>query len=84
MRFPQINLHDMVYMQYPAGEHFAGMPEDAGHYSAVMERFPVAGAPPDRTTEILADMLREILESRHVSTDRGTHKGSHCQEGVRT
>ena len=45
------------------------MPEDACDYSAVMERLPVAGAPPDRITEILADMLREILESRHVSTD---------------
>jgi hypothetical protein len=58
-------------MQYPAGEHLAGIPEDAGRYSAVMERLPVAGAPPDRTTEIPADMLTEILESRHVSTDRG-------------
>lgn len=54
-------------MEYLTGEHFAGMPEDAGHCSAVMERLPVAGTPPDRTTETLADMLREILESRHVS-----------------
>ena len=49
MRFPEIN-HDVVYMRYPTGEHFAGMPEDAGHYGAVMERLSVAGAPPDRTT----------------------------------
>jgi hypothetical protein len=53
-------------MKYPTGEHFPGMPEDAGHYSAVMERLPAVGAPPDQTTQIPADMLREILESRHV------------------
>jgi hypothetical protein len=39
------------------------MPEDVDHYSAVMERLPVAGTPPDRTTEMLAAMLKEILES---------------------
>ena len=47
-------------MEYPTGEHFAGMPEDAGHSSAVTERLPVAGAPPDQTTEILADMLTKF------------------------
>jgi hypothetical protein len=52
------------------------MPEDAGHHSAVMERLPVAGTPPDQTTEILADMLREILESRHVTTDCGYERAS--------
>lgn len=57
MRFPGTNLRDVVYMEYLTGEHFANRPEDAGHYSAVMERLPVAGPPPDRTTEILADML---------------------------
>jgi hypothetical protein len=36
--------------EYPTGEHFVDMPEDAGHCSAVMERLSVAGAPPDRTT----------------------------------
>jgi hypothetical protein len=58
-------------MPYLTGEHLAGMPEDAGHHSAVTERLPAAGTPPDPTTETLADMLREILESRHVSADRG-------------
>jgi hypothetical protein len=46
MRFPETNLHDKVYMEYPTGEHFADMPEDAGHYSAVTERLSVAGTPP--------------------------------------
>ena len=50
MRFPETTLHDAVDMEYPTGEHFVGMPEDAGHNSAVMERLSVAGAPPDRTT----------------------------------
>jgi hypothetical protein len=44
-------------MQYPTGQHFAGMPDDAGHHNAVMERLPAAGTPPDQTTQILADML---------------------------
>jgi Domain of unknown function (DUF5753) len=71
VRFPETNLHDVVYMEYLTGEHFVDMPEDVDHPSAVMARLSGAGAPPDRTTEILADMLREILESRHVSTNRG-------------
>jgi hypothetical protein len=57
MRLPGTNLHDVACMEYLTGEHFAGMPEDAGHDSAVMERLPVTGPPPDPTTEILADML---------------------------
>ena len=60
IRFPETNLHDAGCMEYPTGEHFAGMPEDADHYRAVMEHLSVAGAPPDRTTEILADILREF------------------------
>jgi hypothetical protein len=72
MRFPEPNLHDVVCMEYLTGEHFIDMPEDAGHYSAVMERLPVAGTPPDRTTETLADMLSEILEPRHVQHGSGT------------
>jgi hypothetical protein len=47
-------------MPYLTGEHLAGMPEDAGHHSAMTERLPVTGTPPDPTTETLADMLREI------------------------
>jgi len=50
----------VVYTEYPTGEHFADMPQDDGHCSAVMERLPVAGPATDRTTEILADMLEKF------------------------
>jgi hypothetical protein len=29
-------------MEYPPSEHFPGMPEDASHYSTVMERLSIA------------------------------------------
>jgi hypothetical protein len=47
-RFPETNIHDVACMEYLTGEHYADIPEDAGHYSAVMERLPVARTPPDR------------------------------------
>ncbi|HEX6519421.1 MAG TPA: hypothetical protein VF070_05310 [Streptosporangiaceae bacterium] len=50
----------MVYMEYLTGEHFAGLPDDAGHHSAVTERLPAAATPRGQTTQILADMLREF------------------------
>jgi hypothetical protein len=61
----------VVCTEYLTGEHFAGMPEDAGHYSPVTERLPAVGTPPDRTTQTLADMLKETSESRHALLPRG-------------
>ncbi len=60
MRFPETDLPDVVYMEYLTGAHYIDKPEEVERYAAVMERLSVAGTSPDRTREILADMLKEI------------------------
>jgi Domain of unknown function (DUF5753)/Helix-turn-helix domain len=60
MRFPETDLPDVVYMEYLTGAHYIDKPEEVERYAAVMERLSVAGTSPDRTREILSDMLKEI------------------------
>ncbi|HEX9040629.1 MAG TPA: helix-turn-helix transcriptional regulator [Trebonia sp.] len=60
MRFPETDLPDVVYMEYLTGAHYIDKPEEVERYAAVMERLSVAGTSPDRTREILTDMLKEI------------------------
>jgi hypothetical protein len=60
MRFPETDLPDVVYMQYLTGAHYIDKPEEVQRYAAVMERLSVAGTSPDRTEELLGDMLKEL------------------------
>lgn len=60
MRFPETDLPDVVYMEYLTGAHYIDKPEEVERYAAVMERLSVASTSPDRTREILSDMLKEI------------------------
>jgi transcriptional regulator with XRE-family HTH domain len=60
MRFPEADLPDMVYVEYLTGALYLDKPDEVERYAAVMERLSVAGTSPDRTREILADMLKEI------------------------
>lgn len=60
MRFPETDLPDVVYMEYLTGAHYIDKPEEVERYAAVMERLSVAGTSPDRTREILTQMLKEI------------------------
>jgi uncharacterized protein DUF5753/helix-turn-helix protein len=60
MRFPETDLPDVVYMEYLTGANYIDKPEEVERYAAVMERLSVAGTSPDRTREILAQMLKEI------------------------
>jgi len=60
MRFPETDLPDVVYMEYLTGAHYIDKPEEVERYAAVMERLSVAGTSPDRTREILGQMLKEI------------------------
>ncbi len=60
MRFPETDLPDVVYMEYLTGAHYIDKPEEVERYAAVMERLSVAGTSPDRTREILTDMLKDI------------------------
>ena len=60
MRFPETDLPDVVYMEYLTGAHFIDKPEEVERYAVVMERLSVAGTSPDRTREILTEMLKDI------------------------
>jgi transcriptional regulator with XRE-family HTH domain len=60
MRFPETDLPDVVYMEYLTGAHYIDKPDEVERYAAVMERLSVAATSPDRTREILGQMLKEI------------------------
>jgi hypothetical protein len=60
MRFPEADLPDMVYMEYLTGAHYIDKPEEVEVYAAVMERLSVAGTSPEKTRDLLADILKEV------------------------
>ena len=60
MRFPETDLPDVVYMEYLTGAHYIDKPEEVEVYAAVMERLSVAGTSPEKTRDILADILKEL------------------------
>jgi len=60
MRFPEADLPDMVYMEYLTGAHYIDKPEDVEVYAAVMERLSVAGTSPEKTRDILNDILKQL------------------------
>jgi hypothetical protein len=60
MRFPEADLPDMVYMEYLTGAHYIDKPEDVEKYAAVMERLSVAGTSPEKTRDILGDILKDL------------------------
>jgi transcriptional regulator with XRE-family HTH domain len=60
MRFPEADLPDMVYMEYLTGAHYIDRPDDVEVYAAVMERLSVAGTSPEKTRDILNEILKEI------------------------
>jgi hypothetical protein len=60
MRFPEADLPDMVYMEYLTGAHYIDKPEDVEVYAAVMERLSVAGTSPEKTRDILGDILKDL------------------------
>jgi hypothetical protein len=60
MRFPEADLPDMVYMEYLTGAHYVDRPDDVEVYAAVMERLSVAGTSPEKTRDILNEILKEI------------------------
>ena len=60
MRFPEADLPDMVYMEYLTGANYVDKPDDVEVYAAVMERLSVAGTSPEKTRDILNEILKEI------------------------
>jgi transcriptional regulator with XRE-family HTH domain len=60
MRFPEADLPDIVYLEQLTGALYLDKREDLDRYSEVMERLSVRSEPPERTADILREMLREI------------------------
>ena len=50
----------MVYVEQLTSALYLDKREDVDHYAAAMERLCVEAEPPDRTADILADVLRSL------------------------
>jgi transcriptional regulator with XRE-family HTH domain len=59
LRFPDRDLPDVVYLEQLTSALYLDKRDDVEHYTAAMERLCVEAAPPARTTEILAAILKE-------------------------
>src|SRR5215813_8783203 len=62
MRFPEVDLPDVVYLEHLTSALYLDKREDVEKYTEVMERLSVEGESPERTTEILSGMLEEAIE----------------------
>ncbi len=60
MRFPDEDLPDVVYLEQLTSALYLDKREDVERYSEVMERLSVESEPPERTPDILRDMLRDL------------------------
>jgi transcriptional regulator with XRE-family HTH domain len=60
MRFPEQDLPDVVYLEQLTSALYLDKREDVERYSEVMERLSVESEPPERTADILRDMLRDL------------------------
>jgi transcriptional regulator with XRE-family HTH domain len=62
MRFPEVDLPDVVYLEQLTSALYVDKREDVERYTEVMERLSVEGESPMRTIEILSGMLEEVIE----------------------
>jgi transcriptional regulator with XRE-family HTH domain len=62
MRFPEVDLPDVVYLEHLTSALYLDKREDVERYTEVMERLSVEGESPERTIEILSGMLEEVIE----------------------
>jgi transcriptional regulator with XRE-family HTH domain len=60
MRFPEVDLPDVVYLEHLTSALYLDKREDVEKYTEVMERLSVEGESPDRTVDILSGMLEEV------------------------
>jgi len=60
MRFPEEDLPDVVYLEQLTSALYLDKREDVERYSEVMERLSVESEPPERTADLLRDMLRDL------------------------
>lgn len=62
MRFPEVDLPDVVYLEHLTSALYLDKREDVEKYTEVMERLSVEGESPERTVDILSGMLEEVIE----------------------
>ena len=62
MRFPDVDLPDVVYLEHLTSALYLDKREDVERYTEVMERLSVEGESPERTIDILSGMLEEVIE----------------------
>jgi hypothetical protein len=62
MRFPEVDLPDVVYLEHLTSALYLDKREDVEKYTEVMERLSVEGESPERTIEILSGTLEEVIE----------------------
>jgi hypothetical protein len=62
MRFPEVDLPDVVYLEHLTSALYLDKREDVERYTEVMERLSVEGESPERTIDILSGMLEEVIE----------------------
>jgi hypothetical protein len=60
LRFPEVELPDVVYLEHLTSALYLNKPEEVDQYLNVMESIQVRAAPPDKTVEILDTILSEL------------------------
>jgi hypothetical protein len=64
LRFPEEDLSDIVYIEQMTSALYLDKGEDVDYYMLLMEQLCVQAEPPERTPEILDDILRDFKGSR--------------------
>ena len=62
MRFPELDLPDVVYTEQLTSAVYLDKREDVERYTEVIERLSVQSEPPERTTDILNRILKETRD----------------------
>jgi hypothetical protein len=60
LRFPEPDLPDVVYLEQLTSALYLDKREDSERYSEVMERLSVEAEPPERTSDMLSQILEEV------------------------
>jgi transcriptional regulator with XRE-family HTH domain len=66
MRFPDLDLPDVVYIEQLTSALYLDKREDVERYTEVMERLSVESEPPEHTTDILNRILEESGDEQPV------------------
>jgi hypothetical protein len=60
LRFPDQDLPDIVYLEHLTSASYLSKPEEVDRYLHVMESICVRAAPPERTVELLEQILEDL------------------------